>query len=156
MVKVSGCFATNTGFDGVPYQPMWPDGNTSLHPTSVAFSSPSTGSGFTQAYPRMAFEADLPRIEYTSGTCNRQTGAGCSLSPTTDDKQAAAFYPYYSLTRTPCEWNLGSYIPGRTANVFGANAQYGTLLALSYTNTGGHPLTLIEDFRQVLSHNPCP
>ena len=29
LVQVSGCQGTNTGFDGVPYQPLWPDGNAS-------------------------------------------------------------------------------------------------------------------------------
>jgi hypothetical protein len=155
LVQVSGCLATNTGFDGVPYQPVWPDGNTSRHPTSIAFSSPRSGGSFNQPYPRLAFEADLPRIEFSAGTCNRQSGAGCSLIPTTDDQQAAVFYPYFSTT-TQCLWNLGSYIPGQTANAFGENGQYGTLLALTYTNPGGHPVTIIEDFRQVLSNNPCP
>jgi hypothetical protein len=155
LVQVSGCLGTNTGFDGVPYQPVWPDGNTTLHPTTIAFSSPRTGNGYSQPYARMAFEADLPRIEFSSGTCNRQSGAGCALIPTTDDTQAAAFYPFFSIDQQ-CRWNLGNNIPGRTVDAFGGNAQYGTLLPLSYTGTGGHPLTLIEDFRQVLSSNPCP
>src|SRR5207237_4385936 len=63
LVKVSGCLGTNTGFDGAPYQPIWPDGNTALHPTSIKFSSPLTGSGYNVNYQRFAFEADLRRIE---------------------------------------------------------------------------------------------
>jgi hypothetical protein len=152
---VAGCTDTNIGFDWQSYQPVWPDGNTQLHPTSIAFSSPRTGAGFDQPYSRMAFEADLPRIEFSAGTCNRQSGAGCSLIPTTDDHQSAAFYPFFS-TNTQCQWNLGSYVPGQTANTFGENGQYGTPLTLSFTCTGGHPKTLIEDFRQILSTNPCP
>ena len=57
-------YGTNTGFDGAAYQPIWPDGNTALHPTSIKFSSPLTGSGYNFNYQRFAFEADLPRIEF--------------------------------------------------------------------------------------------
>jgi hypothetical protein len=155
LVQVSGCLGTNTGFDGVPYQPLWPDGNTTLHPTPIQFSSPLTGSGYNVQYSRMAFEADLPRIE---GTCDRSTGVGCTLIPTTDDSASAAFYPFFSTTNNSgsegCVWQLGNHIPGST-NDFGQNNQYGQLLTLSYTNTGGHPFTLIEDYRQILSKNPC-
>src|SRR5438552_14855285 len=35
----------------------------------------------------------------------------------------------------------------------GQNAQYGTLLNLTYTGLGGHPVTIIEDFRNILSQN---
>src|SRR5579859_5260471 len=68
LVQVAGCLATNTGFDGVPYTPVWPDGNTTLHPTSILFTSPLTGSGYDVNYSRMAFEADLPRIETLGAT----------------------------------------------------------------------------------------
>lgn len=37
LVKVSGCQGSNTGFDGTSYQPVWPDGNTNLHPTPIKF-----------------------------------------------------------------------------------------------------------------------
>ena len=155
LVQVSGCLGTNTGFDGVPYQPLWPDGNTKLHPTPIQFSSPLTSDSYNVQYSRMAFEADLPRIEFN--TCNRQTGVGCTLIPTTDDGASAAFYPFYSITSQGsegCVWQLGNHIPG-SSNDFGQNNQYGQLLTLSYTGLGGHPITLIEDFRQILSHNPC-
>jgi hypothetical protein len=49
LVRVAGCIDTNVGFDGQSYQPVWPDGNTQLHPTSIAFSSPRTGTGFKPA-----------------------------------------------------------------------------------------------------------
>jgi len=81
-IHVQGCTDTNGGFDGVSYQPVWPDGNTNLHPTSILFSSPKSGANYNQAYDRVAFEADLPAVE--RNTCNRSTGAGCTLIPTTD------------------------------------------------------------------------
>ncbi|HVB23745.1 MAG TPA: hypothetical protein VNG51_17550 [Ktedonobacteraceae bacterium] len=154
LVQVSGCLGTNTGFDGVPYQHLWPDGNTKLRPTPIQYSSPLTGSGYNIQYSRMAFEADLPRIE---GTCDRQTGVGCTLIPTTDDGGAAVFYPFFSITKQGsegCVWQLGNHIPGSITD-FGQNQEYGVIISLSYTSTGGHPITELEDYRQVLSKNPC-
>ena len=155
LVPVSGCLGTNTGFDGVPYQTLWPDGNTKLHPTAIRFSSPLTGSGYNVQYSRMAFEADLPRIEFS--TCDRNTGAGCTLIPSTDDGLPAVFYPFFStrMTSDGCVWQEGNHIPG-SMNDFHQNQQYGTLLNLTYTTTGGGPTTRYNDFRQVLSSNPCP
>jgi hypothetical protein len=158
LVKVSGCLGTNTGFDGQSYRPVWPDGNTRLHPTSVEFSSPWTNGS---RFDRVAFETDLPRIEDAT-VCDRFTGAGCTLIPTTDDlgptgaPMPALFYPFFSTTKVggSCMWQLGSHIPGST-NDFGQNAQYGTLLANNYTDVGGGPTTRYNDFRQILSTNPC-
>ncbi|HLX59407.1 MAG TPA: hypothetical protein VKR83_20505 [Ktedonobacteraceae bacterium] len=165
LVPVSGCLGTNEGFDGVPYQPLWPDGNTTLHPTSILFTSPLTGSGYNVRYSRVAFEADLPRIETTGATtspnpCNRSTGVNCTLIPNTDDGLPAAFYPFFSIRNIaggggdPCFWQIGNHIPG-SKNDFGQNQQYGTLLNLTYTAVGGGQTTRYNDFRQILSKNPC-
>jgi hypothetical protein len=164
LVKVRGCIGTNTGFDGVPYQPLWPDGNTQLRPTPIQFSSPLTGSGYNVNYSRTGFEADLPRIE-NPAVCDRFTGLGCSLIPSTDDPSLsgtgfapAAFYPFYSTTNVngQCYWQIGNHIPG-SKNDFGQNAQYGTLLNLTYTLVGGGgvPTTRYNDYRNVISKNPC-
>ncbi|MDQ2715920.1 MAG: hypothetical protein M3Z08_13510 [Chloroflexota bacterium] len=163
-VQVSGCIGTNNGFDGVPYTPVWPDGNTKLHPTSILFTSPVTGSNYGTNYDRVAFEADLPRIEASVGACDRSTGNGCTLIPPTDDCTAgppvscapAQFYPFFSIRKVDgtCVWQLGNHIPGST-NDFRQNQQYGTLLNLNYTGLGGGTVTRYNDFRQVLSHNPC-
>jgi hypothetical protein len=156
-VQVSGCLDTNSGFDGVPYKPVWPDGNTTLHPTAIQFTSPLVGTNDTN-YDRVAFETDLPRIEFN--TCNRSTGAGCTLIPTTDDGTPADFYPFYSTGTFDgaCNWLLGNVISGVTTNDFGKNNQYGSLLPLTFLAFGGHGATvqLFDDFRQVLSSNPCP
>ncbi len=163
LVQVAGCFnpAGLPGFDMVEYQPVWPDGNTRLRPTPIQFSSPLTGAGYNVRYARAAFEADLPRIE-DPAVCDRFTGVGCTLIPTTDDlgpsglPMPAAFYPFFSITgsSSQCVWQLGNHIPG-SSNDFGQNAQYGTLLNLTYTTTGGGPTTRYNDFRQILSTNPC-
>ena len=154
-IHVQGCTDTNVGFDGVSYQTVWPDGNTNLHPTSILFSSPSFGPNYNQAYSRVAFEADLPAIE--QNTCNRRTGAGCTLIPTTDSGAPANFYPFFSTRGGggSCRWQFGSDIPGSTSN-FGRNSQYGSLLPLTYLQFGGGGATVqrFNDFRNVIS-NPC-
>jgi hypothetical protein len=145
------------GFDGVSYHPVWPDGNTTLHPTPIQFTSPTTGSDYTQQYERAGLEADLPRIEVP--ICNRSTGAGCTLIPKDDEGNDAQFYPYYSIAASSsgCVWQIGGAIPG-TTNDFGKNAGYGSLLPLTYLAFGGHGATVVRnnDFRNVFSANPCP
>jgi hypothetical protein len=161
-IKINGCTDTNTGFDGLSYQPVWPDGNKKLHPQPILFSSPRTGPGDSVNYSRVAFEADLPRIE---ATCNRTTGAGCTLIPTTDKGKPAAFYPFFSAFQNGvrdehgnggCVWGFGNDLPGATTD-FGRNAQYGSLLSLTYlaVGGGGSTIQLFNDFRQIIS-NPCP
>jgi len=166
LVQVSGCNGTNApGFDGTSYQRAWPDGNRFLHPTAQLFSSPLTGKFFNRNYSNVAFESDTPRIEAPDlgGTCNRTTGAGCTIVPPTDDGQPAAFYPFFSITNpflTPggCRWFIGNDVPGLTANDFGKVSQYGTLFPQTYLIFGGggatHPV--INDFQQNLGTNPCP
>jgi hypothetical protein len=156
LVQVQGCVGENDpGFDGNSYQMDWPDGNTTMHPTSVQLASPLTGPDYNVQYNRMGFEADLPAIEFT--TCDTFTGTGCTLIPTDDDGEPAAFYPFYSTTSQngACVWRFGNHQPGST-NDFHQNQQYGTLLQLSYTSTGGSAVVAYEDYRQILSTNPCP
>jgi hypothetical protein len=162
-IHVNGCTDTNVGFDSYDYHPVWPDGNRALHPESILFSSPRTGFADTVNYSRVAFEANLPRIE--TNTCNRTTGAGCTLIPTTDAGTPAEFYPFYSAFRggargerdngRGCMWGFGNDMPGGTD--FGRNAQYGSLLTTTYLKFGGGgaPTNLINNFRQIMA-NPCP
>jgi hypothetical protein len=157
LVHVNGCTDTNTGFDGVSYQRVWPDGNTAVHPQPWLFSSPLTGQNYNVNYTRVALEADLPAIE--TNTCNRTTGAGCTLIPTTDDGQPAAFYPFFSTLHGNgqghgCLWAFGNDLPG--GNDLGRNAQYGSLLTSTYLAFGGGGATVnrINNFRNIIS-NPC-
>jgi hypothetical protein len=119
-IHINGCTDTNTGFDSLGYQPVWPDGNTALHPQPILFSSPRTGPGDRVNYSRVAFEADLPRIEFN--TCNRSSGAGCTLIPTTDKGTPAAFYPFFSAFQHGigrghdhggCAWGSAATCPAR-------------------------------------------
>jgi hypothetical protein len=73
----------------------------------------------------------------------------------------AAFYPFFS-TRSgggACLWQEGGpFIPG-TVNNFGGSsaAEFGsTPLALFYPAVNIRPQFIYEDFRQILTTNPCP
>ncbi len=160
-VQIGGCTGTDNDFDGVSYQPGWPGTSTNagtdarLHPRSVLFSSPTFSGG--KNYSRVAFEADLPRIEAADfgGACNRTTGANCVNPP-----PGSNFYPIFTTRNDKsvgCFWQLGgTHIPG-TKNTFGGTSttEFGPLLFLDYPGPGFTPIHRTNDFRQVLSSNPC-
>jgi hypothetical protein len=160
-IRIGGCFATDNDFDGVSYQPNWPGSLTNpgrdrrLNPRSVLFSSPTFNGG--QNYGRVAFEADLPRIEAADfgGNCNRDTGANCVNPP-----PGSNFYPIYTTRNSDsvgCLWQLGgTHIPG-TKQTFGgtSTAEFGPLLFLDYPGPGFTPIHRTNDFRQILPNNPC-
>ena len=172
-VAVGGCLSTEGDFDGVPYGRNWPGTASTpsldrlLHPSSVLFSSPTfvpTGQPWRNAnFDRIAFEANMPRIEQPDITgatayCNRTTGAGCTNPP-----KGAAFYPIFSTRKTNdaegCMWQLGgANIPG-TGNAFGGSSttEYGPLLRSLYQGFGTDlPEYTIENYHRGLSSNPCP
>jgi hypothetical protein len=157
--KVAGCTYTNTGFDGFSYQPLWPDGNTKLHPTPFQFTSPTTGKKFSEQYKQAAISVDLPDIESQSGNqaCNRTTASGCTHIPITDDGFPATFYPWYSITRTSlgCVWQMGNTMPHSITD-FGKDSEYGPYYAQSYTTVGGGSVSRYNDFLKMLRGNPCP
>ncbi len=167
-VQIGGCINTDGDFDGPVYQHTWPGtlanpgADHQLNPTAIMFSSPlfqpSSAGGTPSNYERVAFETDLPRIEVfnnpsTNNNCNRTTGAGCVNPP-----NGASFYPIFSTRNSDngCVWQFGGAgIPG-TVNSFGgtSTAEYGPLLLLTYPS--GHQSTQrYNDFRQMLSSNPC-
>jgi hypothetical protein len=167
LVPIGGCIATDNDFDGVSYQPVWPgtDPNrgqdTKYHPTSVTFASPLFNG--SQNYSRVAFEADLPRIEAADfgGNCNRFTGANCVNPP-----PGANFYPIYTTgtsTQNPsvpgrCVWQLGGTNIKGTTNTFGGNSttEFGPLLFSFYPNPNPALRLRTNNFRRILSANPCP
>jgi hypothetical protein len=151
LIQVGGCIGADFDFDGVSYQHTWPGTladpvrDRQVHAESVLFTSPLTNG---RNYERMAFEADLPAIEFLVG-CDTSTGIGCFSPP-----PGADFYPIFSTTgKNGCGWREGGvHMPG-TTNTFGgtATSEFGPLLALDYADG-----TFYEDFRNVLSSNPCP
>jgi hypothetical protein len=156
LVRVTGCEGTNTGFDGTSYLPDWPNGDHNLRPSPTIFTSPKTGAAYNTQYSQLAFNTDLPRIEFN--TCDRQTGNGCTLIPTTDDGRPAAFYPYYTSGQAlgGCAFTVGQDVPGFSTNDYGKNAQYGSLLKVKYPGPGGTTIFHYNDFQNILPVNPCP
>jgi hypothetical protein len=179
-----GCSGTDTDFDGVPYQLDWPGTNRNvrldraLHPTPISIGSPLFVDERDQRrnYSRVAFEANLPRIEAADfgGHCNRTTGAGCTNPPPN-----ANFYPIYSIQgdeerddsirsddegdgsrrsheERGCLWNLGGPFIPRTISSFGGNSarEYGALLTSIFPSKTG-PTGIIENYRRILPFNPC-
>jgi hypothetical protein len=156
LVQIGGCIGTDTDFDGTSYRADWSgtDPNVRmdrrLHAESFQFTSPLTRG---DNYQRVAFEADLPAIE---AACDSTTGDNCVNPP-----PGANFYPIYSTRgTTACAWQEGgTHIPG-TTNTFGGTSasEYGQLIPLVYADFPGAPGTapFFEDFRNVLSSNPCP
>jgi hypothetical protein len=77
-----------------------------------------------------------------------------------DPPPGANFYPIYSTRESGsvgCLWQLGgTHIPG-TERTFGgtSTAEYGPLLFLDYPGPGFTPIHRTNDFRRVLSSNPC-
>jgi hypothetical protein len=154
-VPIGGCIGTDVDFDGVQYLPgSWP-GTGSTTPVSTPFTFTSPLFNGTQNYNRVAFETDLPRIEFaTNPPCNRTTGSGCVNPPA-----GAKFYPLYSAVATSlgCAWQEGGpALPGTLDNFGGSSTtEFGPLLKLTYPKPGGS-FTRFNDFRNVLPTNPCP
>jgi hypothetical protein len=154
-VPIGGCIGTDTDFDGVSYQRVWPGTVADpvqdhlRHPKPITFTSAQfVSGGVIHAYKRVGFEADLPAIE---SQCDTGTGDGCTLVPA-----GANFYPTFStaIRNDLCVWQLGGLnIPG-TTNTFGGSAEWGSLLQRTIPTSSGAAVGF-EDFRNVLSTNPC-
>ena len=160
LIPLGGCLGTDDDFDGVAYQNAWPGTNPNItadaikHSQPVEFTSPTFNGG--QNFDRVAFETDLPAIEGAFGQCdNRGTGAGCVNPP-----PGANFYPFFSTLRLRtigCIWGEGGpYLRGAT-NTFGGSstAEFGDKFKQSLARPGG-PQFRYENYRQILTTNPCP
>lgn len=173
LLHIGGCLDGDTDFDGVPYRDnTWPGSfkdpvqDALFHAEPVVFSSPllTDANGSHRNFSRVAFEVDLPRIEFgTTPACQRHLsnpsdpnpGQGCVNPP-----KGAAFYPFYStrLDSSGCRWQEGgSSLPG-TLDDFGGSsaAEFGPILANFYPNPDGQPQYIYENFHRTLSINPCP
>ncbi len=166
--QLSGCLGTDVDFDGPEYFNNWPGtlNNTTqdaaLHAAPVVFTSPLING--KKNYDRVAFETDLPRIEFaTSPPCQRHVfnpsdpspGSGC-----VDPPPGASFYPFFTtgMSGGQCVWQEGgNFIPGTTNN-FGGNSatEYGNLQDQIYPRTGPETQGIYETFHNTLSSNPCP
>jgi len=160
-IPVGGCLGEDTpDFDGVSYQETWPGSlrdptqDHFLNPRPIVFSSPQFNGN--QSYERIAFEADLPRIEAADagGRCDRRTGRRCVNPP-----PGAEFYPIFSTKAVgrQCFWQLGgTNLPG-TTNTFGGNSttEFGSLLLSVYAGPGFTPQFKYNNFRRILPNESC-
>jgi hypothetical protein len=119
---IPGCLNFALGgdidFDGPSYQPDWPDGSSHTA-ESIQVGPPRTSvdASYSQAYPQMQFETNVPASE---ASC-RDSGEGCVVPP-----PGATFYPFYSTTGgSSCAWLFGNDVAGLTVNDYGKLAQYG-------------------------------
>ncbi|HET6876114.1 MAG TPA: hypothetical protein VFH38_01140 [Jatrophihabitans sp.] len=173
LYKVTGCYGEDSDFDGPPYDFAWPGtgkthaADVALHGTPVTFTGLRYGSA-AKRYSRVAFEADLPRIEsLTTPPCQRHVqnprdaspGAGCRGLPA-----GASFYPIFTTHKvsTGCVWQEGGTKLPNTTNTFGGSSrtEFGNrlkhIVGLPYPSVGGGPVQVIyEDYRHILSGNPC-
>jgi hypothetical protein len=157
LLPIGACFDTDVEFDGVPYQLTWPgtlsnpEKDRRLHAQPVVFTSPlfmKAGTSKLRNYKRVAFENDLPRVEFaTTPPCQRHVlnpadpnpGQGC-----VDPAPGTPFYPIFTTAQRDwagCVWQLGgAHIPG-TTNTFGgtSTAEYDGLLELAYPAANGQP-----------------
>ena len=180
-VPITGCLGADGDFDGPPYLDDWPGTGTPRRdrrydPQPITFTSPVFNGA--ERYSQVAFEADLPRIEYPDfgGNCNGTTGANCVNPP-----PGSQFYPIFSTAlpgggsasaalsaaarqhgRGACVWRLGGpTMPGTARNFGGSSATEFSqhLLRLVYPSVNGSsqpaPEFKYEDFRNVLASNPC-
>ena len=171
LVNIGGCIASDADFDGTSYQPVWPGSGAKNGdvPEPVMFTSPLFN--MTENYSRVAFEADLPRIEApdSGGICDRFTGANCNNPP-----PGSHFYPFYSTASTKkdfwtpphgakpteegCAWQLGGAGIKGTTNDFGGNStnEFGPLLFSFYPSPNPAVRLRTNNFRNILGSNPCP
>ena len=172
--NLTGCIGTEFDFDGTPYKATWPGSipnptaaQLDRLPGPIRFSSPlfigdggdgGDGGNELQNFDRVAFEADLPGIEFaTSPACHTRTGVNCVNPP-----KGAAFYPIFTTVKASegtCSWQLGgAHIPGTVNNFGGTSAsEFGTAplpLVYQVPLPAGSEI-LFEDFRKVLNSNPC-
>jgi hypothetical protein len=170
-LAIGGCTQTDFDFDGVPYKLAWPGTfknvalDRALHAQPVQLKSPvfKDREGESRNYSRVAFEADLPRIESnTNPPCQRHIANPADPNPGQDcvnPPKGADFYPIYTLKgeNGNCLWQLGgANLPG-TSNSFGGNsaAEYGPLLTLAYPIPGPAVTLRYNNFRRILPFNPC-
>jgi hypothetical protein len=157
LVPITGCLGTDVDFDGPEYGNNWPGTNPNaaqdrkFHASPILFTSPLFNGW--QNYSRVAFEADLPRIEDAVSPC-RFTGVGCTNPPA-----GATFYPFFSTVHADegCAWAEGGPFLKNAINRFGGSSatEFGsTPFQIFYPAPGGS-IFRYNDFRTILPFNPC-
>jgi hypothetical protein len=173
LIPIGGCADGDADFDGVTYRRhVWPGTfrnpffDALFHAEPIIFSSPlfTNKKGHLENFKRVAFETDMPRIEFaTNPPCQRHLsnpsdpdpGAGCVNPPV-----GADFYPIFTtrVDRKGCLWQEGGRFLPKIGEDFGGNSQteFGPILAVFYPAANFEPQYIYENFHRTLNHNPCP
>ena len=169
LVKISGCIASDTDFDGTSYQ------------NDLAGDRPRTGripsldlvhepalqrdrellAGRVRGRPAADRGARLRRHlrplhrRRTASTRRRASHSTRSTRPGRDGLLEAPTAP---RTKASCVWQLGGADIKGTTNTFGGNsaAEFGPLLFSFYPNPNPAIRLRTNNFRNVLGSNPCP
>jgi hypothetical protein len=166
--NLTGCVGTDSDFDSPDYFNNWPGTlkntttDAALHATPILFTSPLFNG--TKNYDRVAFETDLPRVEFaTTPACQRHVSNPSDPSPGSgcvNPAPGTSFYPFFTTGTSggQCIWQEGgNFIPGTTNNFGGTSAaEYGNLQDQLYPRTGPGVQGIYETFHNTLSSNPCP
>jgi hypothetical protein len=166
-VSLTGCFGTDSDFDSPDYFNNWPGTSSNpgldgtLHAAPVVFTSPLFNG--SQNYSQVAFDNDLPRIEFaTSPPCQRHVYNPSDPSPGTgcvDPAPGTTFYPFYnaSSTKGRCAWyEGGAFTPHNVYEGITPSIEYGGLQEQIYPRSGPETQGIFETFHRTLSSNPCP
>jgi hypothetical protein len=175
-VTLSGCTGEDDDFDSPDYFNNWPGTlqnattDAALHAAPIRFTSPlftKASGGTLNNYDRVAFETNLPRIEFaTTPACQRHVSNPSDPSPGSgcvNPAPGTTFYPFFTTGTSgtsggQCVWQEGgNFIPGTTNNFGGTSAaEYGNLQDQLYPRTGPGVQGIFETFHNTLSSNPCP
>jgi hypothetical protein len=169
---IGTCINGDSDFDGASYQRRWagtgnPRTDAQLKPTALRFTSPqflrSKGGGDNPTeYDRVAFEVDMPDIEFESNpACDVFNGGqGCTNPP-----NGTAFYPLFTAARHDgqCVWQMGGpNIPGTTNNFGGSSTtEFGDISGIpfaepaTFDQPNGSSILIFGNFRRILAENPC-
>jgi hypothetical protein len=124
---MTGCLDFIAGgdldFDGTPYWPEWPTGDSRTHrlPSSGVWYEPTTnGAQYSQFY----FQTDIGLSEATCAA-DSSSNTACSVPPPGSPGQ---FYPYWSLVdrNGVCAFEFGNVHSGPGVDDFGGDAGYGS------------------------------
>src|SRR5205823_3219208 len=105
-----GCTQPDLDYDGLSYQPVWPDGSAN-NPRSIVIGGPSSNGVGPVSFSDGSYSAAYAQLQFKTSKA--------------DAVAAASFYPFFSIsgTGTSCRLGFGNDLP-TTISDFGQRSQY--------------------------------